>query len=163
MTDQRMALLARLEQAAGSTEPDVVREALRWAIEELMEADVTDRLGAGPHERTPDRLGQRSGHRGRLFDSRAGALELAKATYDKAVSWICSDDAEHPSEARDRVFAVPAEGDGRGATSRLIRAGGQLSSGSSTLSPTSRLIAAGSAGSANVSTIPRPTAAASHP
>jgi len=77
MTDQRMALLARLEQAAGSSEPDVVREALRWAIEELMEADVTERLGAGPHERTPDRLGQRNGHRGRLFDSRAGALELA--------------------------------------------------------------------------------------
>jgi putative transposase len=77
MTDQRMALLARLEQAAGSTEPDIVREALRWAIEELMEADVTERLGAGPHERTPERLGQRNGHRPRLFDSRAGALELA--------------------------------------------------------------------------------------
>jgi hypothetical protein len=37
MTDQGMALLARLEQAVGSTEPDLVREALRWAIEELME------------------------------------------------------------------------------------------------------------------------------
>src|SRR5574337_1088688 len=77
MTDQRMALLRRLEQAAGSTEPDVVREALGWAIEELMEAHVTERLGAAPHERTPDRLGQRNGHRARLFDSRAGALELA--------------------------------------------------------------------------------------
>jgi len=72
-----MALLARLEQAAGSSEPDVVREALRWAIEELMEAEVTDRLGAGLHERTPERLGQRNGHRPRLFDSRVGALELA--------------------------------------------------------------------------------------
>jgi transposase-like protein len=72
-----MALLTRLEQAAGSTEPDVVREALRWAIEELMEADVTERLGAEPHERTPERLGQRNGHRPRLFDSRVGALELA--------------------------------------------------------------------------------------
>jgi transposase-like protein len=77
MTDQRIALLSRLEQAAGSSEPDVVREALRWAIEELMEADVTERLGAGPHERTPERLGQRNGHRPRLFDSRAGSLELA--------------------------------------------------------------------------------------
>jgi len=77
MTDQRMALLARLEQAAGSTEPDVVREALHWAIEELMEADVIERLGAGPHERTAERLGQRNGHRPRPFDSRAGSLELA--------------------------------------------------------------------------------------
>ena len=77
MTDQRMALLARLDEAAGSTEPDVVREALRWAIEELMEADLTERLGAGPHERTPERLGQRNGHRPRLFDSRVWAIELA--------------------------------------------------------------------------------------
>ncbi len=77
MTDQRMALLARLEQAAGSSEPDVVREALGWAIEELMEAEVTERLGAGPHERSPERTGQRNGHRPRLFDSRVGALELA--------------------------------------------------------------------------------------
>jgi len=75
MTDQRMALLARLEQATSSTEPDVLRTALAWAIEELMEADVTERLGAGPHERTPER----TGHRPRLFDTRshAGALELA--------------------------------------------------------------------------------------
>ena len=77
MTDQRMALLARLEQATTSTEPDVLRAALAWAIEELMEADVTERLGAGPHERTPERLGQRNGHRPRPFDSRVGALELA--------------------------------------------------------------------------------------
>jgi transposase-like protein len=72
-----MALVVRLEQAVSSGEPDVVREALGWAIEELMEAEVTERLGAGPHERTPDRTGQRNGHRPRLFDSRAGALELA--------------------------------------------------------------------------------------
>jgi transposase-like protein len=72
-----MALLTRLEQAASSSEPDVVREALGWAIEELMEAEVTKRLGAGPHERTPERTGQRNGHRPRLLDSRAGAIELA--------------------------------------------------------------------------------------
>jgi transposase-like protein len=72
-----MALLTRLEQAARSSEPDVVREALGWVIEELMEAEVTERLGAEPHERTPDRVGQRNGHRPRPFDSRAGAIELA--------------------------------------------------------------------------------------
>jgi putative transposase len=77
MTDQRMALLARLEQATTSSEPDVLRAALGWAIEELMEVDVTERLGAEPHERTPERLGQRNGHRPRLFDSRVGALDLA--------------------------------------------------------------------------------------
>jgi transposase-like protein len=77
MATGRIALLARLEQATRSTESDVLREALRWAIEELMEADVTERLGAAPHERTPERTGQRNGHRLRPFDSRLGALELA--------------------------------------------------------------------------------------
>jgi hypothetical protein len=55
MTDQRMALLARLEQAARSSDPDVVRAALGWAIEELMEGEVTERLGAAPHGRAPER------------------------------------------------------------------------------------------------------------
>lgn len=77
MTDRRMALLTRLERATTSTEPDVLRTALAWAIEELMEADVTEHLGAEPHEWTPERLGQRNGHRPRPFDSRVGALELA--------------------------------------------------------------------------------------
>jgi putative transposase len=77
MAADRIALVTRLEQAATSGEPDVLREALRWAIEELMEADVTERLGAGPYERTPERLGQRNGHRIRELDSRLGSLELA--------------------------------------------------------------------------------------
>jgi putative transposase len=77
MTEPRIALLSRLEQAASSAEPDVLRDALRWAIEELMEADVTAQLGAAPNERTPGRTGYRNGYRTRPFDSRMGALELA--------------------------------------------------------------------------------------
>lgn len=77
MAIDRIALVSRLEQAASSREPDVLREALRWAIEELMEADVTERLGAAPFERTADRTGQRNGHRPRELDTRLGTLELA--------------------------------------------------------------------------------------
>jgi len=79
MTEPRIALLSRLEQAASSSEPDVLRDALRWAIEELMEADVTAQLGAAPHERTPERTGYRNGYRVRPFDARMGALELANS------------------------------------------------------------------------------------
>ena len=46
MTEPRIALLSRLEQAASSTEPDALRDALRWAIEELMEADLTAQSGS---------------------------------------------------------------------------------------------------------------------
>ena len=54
MADNRMALHSQFERAAGSDEPDVVREALHWALEALMEAEVTERLGAAPFERTPE-------------------------------------------------------------------------------------------------------------
>ena len=67
-----MALLERLEQATVSAEPDVLREALRWAIEALMDADVTERLGAAPHERTTERTGYRNGHRLRPLETRLG-------------------------------------------------------------------------------------------
>ena len=77
MTDTSMALLARLEQASVSAEPDVLREALRWAMEALMDAEVTERLGAAPHERTAERTGYRNGHRLRPLETRLGALELA--------------------------------------------------------------------------------------
>jgi transposase-like protein len=72
-----MALLARLEQAARSSEPDVVREALGWAIEEL-NGGRGDRAARGRTARADARAhrpAQR--HLPRLFDSGIGALELA--------------------------------------------------------------------------------------
>ena len=72
MATERMTLLARIEDAARSEQPDLLREALEWALQRLMEDQVTERLGAGPHERSPERTGQRNGHRPRLLDTRAG-------------------------------------------------------------------------------------------
>jgi transposase-like protein len=71
-----MTLLARIEDAARSDQPDLLRETLAWALERLMDDEVTERLGAEPHERTPERTGQRNGHRPRLLDTRVGTLEL---------------------------------------------------------------------------------------
>jgi len=50
--------------------PRSAQLAREWSIEELMKADLTDRLGAEPHERPPEHLGQRNGHRrpGRFRD-----------------------------------------------------------------------------------------------
>ncbi len=76
MATERMTLLARIEDAARSDRPDVLRETLAWALQRLMEDEVTERLGAEAHERTPERTGQRNGHRMRLLDTRVGALEL---------------------------------------------------------------------------------------
>jgi putative transposase len=42
----------------------------------LIEAEFTAVIGAAPHQRTPERLAQRNGHRARVLSTTAGDLEL---------------------------------------------------------------------------------------
>src|SRR5438445_22026 len=57
---------------------DVLRESLRWVCQQLMEAEVSDLVGAGRGERAPDeRLTHRNGYRARTWATRAGEIELA--------------------------------------------------------------------------------------
>ena len=119
MTEPRIALLTRLEQAVSSAEPDVLRQALRWAIEELMEADVTAQLGAAPHERTPERTGYRNGYRVRPFDSRMGALEIAipkTRTGSYFPDWL----AEPRRRAERALVAVIQEAYVKGVSTRKV-------------------------------------------
>ena len=62
-----------LEDADGA---DLVRDSLRWLVQQLMEAEVTDLIGAAHGERTEDRVTWRNGYRPRRWDTRAGELEL---------------------------------------------------------------------------------------
>lgn len=57
-------------------EPDVVRELMRVALQEILEAEMDQTLGASKGERTAERLGYRSGHYGRTLITRVGKLEL---------------------------------------------------------------------------------------
>jgi hypothetical protein len=56
---------------------DLVRDSLRWMVEQLMEAEVSELIGAEHSERAPDRATHRNGYRSRRWDTRAGELELA--------------------------------------------------------------------------------------
>jgi putative transposase len=56
---------------------DFLRESLRWVVQELMEAEVSELIGAEHGERNPDRLTHRNGYRPRRWDTRAGEIELA--------------------------------------------------------------------------------------
>ena len=61
----------------GDDHADLLRESLAWFVGELMEAEVTARIGAAPHERSPERTTHRNGYRERLWATRAGEVELA--------------------------------------------------------------------------------------
>src|SRR3954454_15684088 len=56
---------------------DVLRESLRWLVEQLMEIEVSELIGAEHGERRPDdRVTHRNGYRPRRWDTRAGEIEL---------------------------------------------------------------------------------------
>ena len=57
---------------------DFLRESLLWVVQQLMEAEVSELVGAGRGERAPEeRLTHRNGYRQRSWSTRAGELELA--------------------------------------------------------------------------------------
>ncbi len=55
---------------------DFLRESLLWVVQKLMEAEVSELIGAEHGERSPERLTHRNGYRPRRWDTRAGELEL---------------------------------------------------------------------------------------
>src|SRR5262245_57648265 len=56
---------------------DFLRESLSWGVQQLMEAEVSEWIGAQHGERTPERLTHRNGYRERPWSTRAGEIELA--------------------------------------------------------------------------------------
>ncbi len=56
---------------------DFLRESLLWVVQQLMEAEVSELVGAEHGERSEERLTHRNGYRPRRWDTRAGELELA--------------------------------------------------------------------------------------
>jgi putative transposase len=59
-----------------SKSPDGLREIVRAVMQEMLEAEMTDALGAEKGERTAARPGYRSGYYTRTLVTRVGNLEL---------------------------------------------------------------------------------------
>ena len=55
----------------------MLRESLKWVVQQLMEAELCELVGAEHGERSEDRLTHRNGYRARRWDTRAGEIELA--------------------------------------------------------------------------------------
>ena len=73
MTDEMMALQGVLEK---TSDADLLREMLGFAAERLMELDVGSKTGAPWGEKSAERLVQRNGYRDRVWEMRAGTVEL---------------------------------------------------------------------------------------
>src|SRR3954469_22763631 len=55
---------------------DLVRDAVRLVMQELIETEVTEQIGAGRYERAESRVTERNGARPRLLTTQAGDIEL---------------------------------------------------------------------------------------
>jgi putative transposase len=63
-------------KALAGGDQDFLRELIRATLQEVLEAEMTDALGAAKSERTVARNGYRSGYYGRSLITRVGKLEL---------------------------------------------------------------------------------------
>jgi putative transposase len=73
MTDEMMSLRTLLEERSDA---DLLREMVGFAAQRLIELEVESLTGAAHGERSPDRINYRNGYRERIWETRAGAVEL---------------------------------------------------------------------------------------
>jgi putative transposase len=118
MAEDRMTLADVLgkEDAAG----DLLREAVCWLVQQLMEGEVSAQIGAGRYERTAERVAQRNGYRSRAWDTRLGTLEL-KIPKLRAGSYFPSW-LEPRRRAEQALTAVIAEAYVQGVSTRKVEA-----------------------------------------
>jgi putative transposase len=75
LVDSDLSELLDAVRAGGDL--DVIRRGVEYVLQALIEAEVTELIGAGRHERTDTRTNQRNGKRERLLATKAGDVELS--------------------------------------------------------------------------------------
>ena len=117
MAEERMPVPDALCKGEEPTE-DPLRQIVRWAVQELMEAEVAAQIGAGRYERNDERVTQRNGYRGRPWDTRVGTLELQIPKLRQGSyfpSWL-----EPRRRAEQALVAVVAEAYVQGVSTRKV-------------------------------------------
>jgi putative transposase len=73
MTDEVMNLKALPEKSADC---DLLRGTIGFTAKRPMDLEVEESTGAAPGERSAERVNQRNGYRDRIWETRAGTVEL---------------------------------------------------------------------------------------
>jgi putative transposase len=113
----RNELADKLVETASAAE-DPVRAMAEMVLDFLMEAEVTQKVGAEPHERTEERSGYRNGHRERRWDTRLGTLSL-KVPKVREGGYVPSF-IEHRKRSEQALISVIQEAVVQGVSTRKI-------------------------------------------
>ena len=76
MTTDHRRLDVQMTQGILLDDPDFLHEIVERVLQELLEAQMTEHIGAAPHERTNARRGHRNGYKPRTLRTRVGTLNL---------------------------------------------------------------------------------------
>ena len=76
MTFPQSAVSDLLDALRAGDGVDLVRESVRMVLQELIEAEATEAIGAGRYERTPGRVTERNGTRPKTLATPAGEVDL---------------------------------------------------------------------------------------
>jgi transposase-like protein len=76
MTDLTIALNEHLRKMGLELDGDFLRQAVEWLLQQLIELEAEQKIGAAKYERVPTRTTQRNGYRERGLDTRVGELNL---------------------------------------------------------------------------------------
>ena len=67
---------AQMAQGGLLEDPGFLKEIVERVLQELLEAEMTEHVGAAPYERSENRTGHRNGHKPRTLRTRVGTLNL---------------------------------------------------------------------------------------
>jgi putative transposase len=76
MTKDHRRLDAQMVQEVLLDDADFLREIVERVLQEVLQAEMTEHVGAAPYERTDARKGHRNGHKPRTLRTRVSTLNL---------------------------------------------------------------------------------------
>jgi putative transposase len=76
MALQQSAVTELLEVLRTGDAVDLIRESVRMVLQELIETEASDVIGAARYERTASRVNERNGSRPRILATQGGDIDL---------------------------------------------------------------------------------------
>src|ERR1700739_1797590 len=119
MTTKEIKLSVATAKELMAQDPDWMRELVRGLLQEMLEAEMTEALGASKSERIAGRMGYRSGYYDRTLVTRVGKLEL-RVPQDRA-GHFATELCERCQRSEQAFVATLAEMYVQGVSTRKVK------------------------------------------